>query len=71
MQTCNVNFVTLEYHRGSGRPGSNEVIHVKLRKRASARFQLFSSLFFVLLVNMCACGHPHSSILRREWVWVW
>ena len=24
------------------------------------RFQLFSSLLFVLLVNRCACGHPHS-----------
>jgi len=24
-------FKTLEYYRGSGRPGSNEVTHVKLR----------------------------------------
>ena len=38
---------TLEYLRGSGRPGSNEVIHVKLRKRKSARFQLFSSFIFL------------------------
>jgi len=33
---------TMEYYRGSDSPGSNEVIHVKLRKRKSARFQLFS-----------------------------
>jgi len=41
------HFLTLEYYRGSARPGSNEVIHVKLRKRKSARFELFSS--FLLL----------------------
>jgi len=29
------------------RPGSNEVIHVKLRKRKSARFKLFSSFMFL------------------------
>jgi len=62
---------TLEHYRGSGRPRSNEIIHVKLRKHASARFQLSSSLFFVLLVNRCACGHPQSSSLHREWVRVW
>jgi len=38
---------SLEYYRGSSRAGSNEVTHVKLRKRASAGFQLFSSFFFV------------------------
>jgi len=47
--------ITLEYYRGSARPGSNEVIHVKLRKRKSARFQLFSSF------NRCDCGNPPSS----------
>jgi len=38
---------TLEYYRGSDRPGSNVVIRVKLRKRKSARFQLFSSFIFL------------------------
>jgi len=38
---------TMECYRGSARPGSNEVIHVKLRKRKSARFQLFSSFMFL------------------------
>jgi len=41
---------------------------------ASTRRRAFNSSvasFFVLLVNRCACGHPHSSILRREWVRVW
>jgi len=39
--------LTLEYYRRSTRPGSNEVIHVKLRKRMSARFELFSSFMFL------------------------
>jgi len=39
--------LTLEYYRGSARPGSNEVIHIKLRKRKSARFQLFNSFMFL------------------------
>ena len=39
--------ITLEYYRGSARPGSNEVIHVKLRKRKSACFELFSSFMFL------------------------
>jgi len=39
--------LTLEYYRRSARPGSNEIIHVKLRKRKSARFELFSSFMFL------------------------
>jgi len=42
-----IQVLTLEYYRGSARPGSNEVIHVKLRKRKLARFQLFSSFMFL------------------------
>jgi len=38
---------TLEYLRGWRAPGSKEVIHVKLRKRKSARFELFSSFMFL------------------------
>jgi len=38
---------SLEYYRGSARPGSNEVIHVKLRKRKSARFEPFGSFMFL------------------------
>jgi len=38
---------TLEYYRGSARRGSNEVIHVKLRKLKSARFELISSFMFL------------------------
>jgi len=41
------NGVTLECYRGSPRPGSNEVMHVKLRKRKSAGFELFSSFMFL------------------------
>jgi len=40
-------YISLEYYRGSGRLASNAVTHVKLRKRKTARFELFSSLFFV------------------------
>ena len=39
--------LTLEYYRRSARPGSNEVIHVKLRKRKSGCFELFSSFMFL------------------------
>jgi len=38
---------TLEYYRGSARPQSNEVIHVKLRKQKSAHFELFSTFMFL------------------------
>ena len=38
--------VNLERLHGSRLPGSNEFTHVKLCKRASARFQLFSSFIF-------------------------
>ena len=43
-QKCSL---ALEYYRGSARPGSNEVIHVKLRKRKSVRFELFSTFMFL------------------------
>jgi len=39
--------LTMEYLRGKRAPGSNEVIHVTLRKRKLARFQLFSSFMFL------------------------
>jgi len=39
--------LTLEYYRGSARPWWNEVIYVKLRKRKSARFELFNSFMFL------------------------
>jgi len=39
--------LTLEYYRRSARPRSNEVIHVKLRKRKSARFELLSGFMFL------------------------
>jgi len=39
--------MTLEYYRGSSRPGSNEVTHVKLHKHTSECFPRFSSFIFL------------------------
>jgi len=53
--------LTLECYRGSARPRSNEVMHVKLRKQKLRALNSSVASCFCVTSNRCDCSHPRSS----------